>query len=140
MSDTGKVSRYSVRLTEAPWLWKAQQSFLSAEMLKAKGFYDGAANRFYYAVLQTASHFYAPTDKVPDELKEHGRLTSQYIRDHDRKAQEAVSRAQGARNKGDYTPVRVRQSDIERVFPAVRDMMLRALQKAGITESVKDGD
>ncbi len=131
MVDPKEVSRYSVNLEKTPWLWKAQRSFLSAEALRQKRCFDCAANRYYYAVLQTASHFFAGQSGhlAENYNMDHNALTSNYVREHDRNAQEAISRAQSARNKGDYSPLQVEESQIVLVFPAVAGMMTRAMQK-----------
>jgi len=119
-----------------PRLWKAQRAFVSAEMLRQKGHYDCAANRYYYAVLHVAYHFVLGDKDTGQVRISHKDLTLAHIRGEDdeyrRQATVAVSRAQGARNQADYTPKPVKEESLEAVLSPVTDFMVRAFSRAGV--------
>jgi len=120
-----KIDEYDVDAKGSPALWKAQRAFLSAELLRGKLHLDCAANRYYYALLHLASHWFGYG-------KTHGELTAEYLRKIDDKAQKAISRAQSARNRADYKDVPVSVETICLVIAPVTEAMARGLDSAGI--------
>ena len=134
MADGGGVLSYDIEPSKTPWLWKAQRCFANAETLRKCGQLDCAANRYYYAVLQVAFHFIvgASNEKADKYKRKHGEVTNNYVRWHDRNAQEAVSRARGIRNQADYTPILCNKHRVEKAAEKVAPMLERAMERAGV--------
>ncbi len=128
MANPNKVAGFRVDPDQSPRLWKAQHTFISAQMLQNAGHYDCAANRYYYTMIHVAYAYV----REPDERKErwqHGDLLGEYVRNHDRQAQEACSRSQSKRDKADYSPIRVTDKDIAKLIEPVTESLIRALRK-----------
>jgi hypothetical protein len=131
MADPREIALFQVDQAGHPALWKAQQSFLSAEKLRAIGKLDCAANRYYYAVLHVACEFFTYRNPEGQGWK-HGDLAAKYLREQDAEAQEAFSRAQDARNRADYTPHPVMDKKLVWVIMPVVGMITRAMDRRRI--------
>jgi uncharacterized protein (UPF0332 family) len=136
MAAPEDVIAYCPTREKCPRLWKARRAFESAEMLRQKGLFDCAANRYYYAVLHVAYHFVLGEKDTGKERPEHLELTSRYIRGEEdqyrQPATEAVSRAQGVRNQADYSPYPVTAERLESAVSSVAGLVVRAMQRADV--------
>ena len=120
-----EVGAYQADSARWPSLWKAQQAFLSATLLYEKKRFDCAANRYYYAVLHTISHWYGydPT---------HGQLASRYVKQYGRGEHPAITRAQWIRKQADYTDCPVTAGKVGGAIALVRDFVVRAMKRESV--------
>ena len=131
MATTKEVGQYEVEAMQFPRLWKAQTAYRSAQFLQDQGHFGCAANRYYYATIHTAFAFVSEAEDAEPHWK-HADLIAEYLRQHDRGAQEAFSRAQSARNRADYTPVTVNDRKLGMLIQPVTDMLVRAFERCKI--------
>jgi len=132
VSPNQELRARAVDAESMPRLWKAQCAFVSAEILRQENNLDCAANRYYYALLHAARQCVGEDEELGEEL-DHGGLVRLFTKRYDDQAWPAITRAQMARNRGDYTPHPVRDATIASLVMPVARVLLRVMDRLGIS-------
>lgn len=157
MTESTRIEDYEVSLEMAPRMWKAKRAFTSAEMLRHNERFCGAANRYYYATVHVTHHYFGrgPREELvsgslwerflrrypergDDKFNQgkrywrHGELWTLYEFRFGADLRQSMSEANKVRNKADYSPAPVRESELVRCMGFVEEMLKVTFEREGI--------
>ncbi len=135
-----EVGHYAVDVVTEPALWKAQQTFLTAEQLRGCNRLDCAANRYYYACFHAMCHR-LKYKKENGGKRSHGEIIHQYVTTCTRlprnEATEALALSGAARRRADYSSKRVSDGRICDLLSPVTKLVVDAFRIAGLSKVCK---